>query len=585
MRRLNKVSGEVFAGFLLTLMAMLSPAGSAAACARPTPGDPRVVNGQTLTSVATSQPIVLSALRMGLQPASQSGAASDAETQSREHWERGYSLASSGNLEEAAVELRRAVDLAPGNPQYVYTLGIVLAKQGKLEEAVGYFRRASKLEPANMAVRQNLAAAEWQVGNLLDAERNLQAILKLKPNDQDASFLLGMVLENKGEYAKAAKLLAGEQDQLRQHPEAVAALLHSYYETSKPAEAHDLEDRLLKDPTQTQALFMGASMAEQAGDYSSAERMLKAVRDSYPSTGEVDYQLAVLRYRTGHYSEAEEILTRLANQSGETSKVFNLIGWCLAKQGKIQEAVKVFDRAIGLDPTKDSNYVDLATVLLDAGLLAPALEAANKAVEIDPHSLAAYRIRGQIQMRQHDYTAAVNSYTKAVEVMPNRGVAPEMDAAAQRALNEAIPATLLDLAEAQGASGQYENASATLEAAIKKYPRQAQFYYQYALIVLHHGDSNEATDHAKAAALLQKALTLDDSIAGAHYELGNLWLEQDQPAKALAELQRAAKLDPSRADTHYALWLVSRKLGRTQDAADEAQIFQKLKPLNSDTPH
>ena len=566
-------------------MAILSPAGSAVACARPTLGDLRVVNSQTLTSVATSQLIVLSALRMGLQPASQSGAASDADTQSREHWERGYSLVSSGDLEEAAVEFRRAVDLAPGNPQYLYAFGIVLAKQGKLEEAVGYFRRASKLDPANMAMRQNLAAAEWQIGSLQDAERNLQAILKVKPNDPDASFLLGMVFENKGEYAKATRLLAHEQDQLRQHPEAVAALLHSYYETSKLADAHDLEDRLLEDPTQTQALFMSAITAEQAGDYSSAERMLMAVHDSHPSTREVDYQLAVLRYRSGHYPEAEEILTRLANQGGETSKVFNLMGWCLAKQGNIHEAVKAFDRAIALDPAKDSNYVDLTTVLLDAGLLAPALEAANKAVEIDPHSLAAYRIRGRIQMRQHDYTAAVGSYTKAIEVMPNHRAAPEMDAAAQGALTNTIPETLLDLAEAQSAAGQYGNASATLEAAIKKYPQQAQLYYQYALIVLRHGDSNEATEHTKAAALLQKAVALDDSIAGAHYELGNLWLEQDQPAKALAELQRAAKLDPSRADTHYALWLVLRKLGRTQDAADELQIFQRLKPQNSDTPH
>jgi len=568
----------------LTLLAMLLPAGSAAACGRPTPVDPRVVNGQTLTSAATPQPILPSAILVGAQPVSQSGGASDDATQSREHWDRGYSLASSGNLEDAAVELRRAVDLAPGNAQYVYTLAIILAKEGKLEEAVGYFRRALRLDPGNIAIRQNLAAAEWQVGSLLDAERNLHAILKLRPNDQNASFLLGMVLENKGEYAKAAKLLAGEQDQLRQHPEAVAALLHSYYET-KLADAHDLEDRLLKDPTQTQALFMGASVANQAGDYSSAERMLMAVHDSYPSTGEVDYQLALLRYRSGHYSEAEEILTRLANQSGETSKCFNLLGWCLAKQGKIQEAVKAFDRAIGLDPTNDSNYVDLATVLLDAGLLAPSLEAANKAVEIDPHALAAYRIRGQIQMRQHDYTAAVRSYTRAVEAMPNRGVAPEIDTPVQRARNEAIPETLLDLAEAEGAAGQYGNASATLEAAIKKYPQQAKFYYQYALVVLHHGDSNEATNHTKAAVLFQKALTLDDSVAGAHYELGNIWLEQDQFAKALAELQRAAKLDPSRADTHYALWLVLRKLGRTQDAADELQVFRKLKPQNSDASH
>jgi tetratricopeptide (TPR) repeat protein len=131
--------------------------------------------------------------------------------------------------------------------------------------------------------------------------------------------------------------------------------------------------------------------------------------------------------------------------------------------------------------------------------------------------------------------------------------------------------------------GQYHNASATLEAGIRKYPRQAEFYYQYALAIIHHDDSGSS--QTRAEALLRKALALNDSIAGAHYELGNILLAQDQPDRALEELQKAAKLDPSNADTHYALWLDFRKLGRVQQAADELQMFKKLKPEGSDAPH
>lgn len=556
-----------FTEYLPTVMAVLLLSGPVPAYRCPIHVDPHLVNVNTLSSVASDSAILLITRMLGFQRISQSHSFSSLTTQAQEHWERGRALADSGDLEEAAVELRLAVALAPSHPEYVYTLGVILAKQGKLEEAASRFQQALKFDPENLAIRQNLAAAEWQVGKLPDAVRNLQFILKQRPNDQEASFLLGMVLENSGEYDKAAKLLAAAHDRLRLHPESVAALLHCYYEISKRAEAHDLENSLLRDSSQTQAIFLSAGVAEEAGDYQAAERMLVAVRDSYPSSTEVNYQLAVLRYRTGKYSDAEDILKRLVVEGDETSKYLNLLAWCFAKQGETQEAVKAFDRAVDLDPRKVSNYIDLATVLMDAGLLPPSLEAANKAVEVDPSSYFAYRIRGQIQMRQHDYTAAVDSYRKAAE------------------LNNANSGPFLDLAEAEAAAGQLKKSSSILEATIKKFPREAHLYYKYAVIILHHSSSDAAANQSKAATLLQTTVTLDNSISEAHYELGNIWLAQGQSAKALAELQWAAKLNPSDGNTHYALWLVLRKLGRTKQAEDELKIFSKLKAEESDKTH
>lgn len=520
-----------------------------------------LVNTQSLASAVLSLTILPSTLIPCFQREPVGTGASDSTAQ--QHLERGYRLASSGDLEDAATELRLAVTLAPSNAQYVYALGVILAKEGKLEEAAHEFRRALKLDPTTLAIRQSLAAAEWQLGNLVDAERNLKFILQQNPSDQDASFLLGMVLENQGQYAKASKLLANARDNLKLHPEAFAALLHCYYETSERAAAHKLENSLLTDPSQTQSIFLSAGVAEAAGDYSVAERMLLTIHDSYPSPSDIDYRLAALRYRAGRYSDAELVLQKLLTRSSKESKYFNLLAWCLAKEGQTTDAVKAFDRAIDLDPIKGSNYVDLATVLMSAGLLPPALEAANKAVEVEPNSYPAHRARGQIQMKQHDYMAAVNSYRKAVE------------------LNTSSPEPLMDLADAEAAAGQFEEASALLEKSIKKYPREAQFYYQYALLVLHHS-AERPTTQSKATRLLERTLTLDDSIAGAHYELGNVWLNEDQPSKAIAQLRRAEKLNPSDENTHYALSLALHKLGRLEEADDELQTFKKLKAQRND---
>lgn len=484
---------------------------------------------------------------------------SSTREQARNHWQHGYMLAQQGDLAGAETELRSAVALSPDSSRYVYTLGAIVARQGNLREATGLFRWASKLAPADLQIRRDLAAAEWQTGELEHAETDLQFILRQRPQDEDASLMLGMVLENKGQYSRAIPLLLSAHGKLQQHPEALAVLLHCYYKTSRATDAHNLEKSILTAADRLHTVFLAATVAEDAGDYEFANRILMAVHNADPSSLEVNYQVALLRYRMGRYSEAAEMLNRLIAEDSRTGRYFNLLGWSLAKQQRTREAVKSFDRAIDLEPQKVSNYVDVGTVLSEAGLLPPALEAANRAVQVDPKSYDAYHLRGVVQMRQHNYVAAIESYKQAV------------------ALNNRSPAALVDLAIAEGASGQFETASLTFEEAIKKYPRYAGSYYQYALLVLHHNGSDTSANQDKATALLRKALSLDGSLAGAHYELGNISLARGQYAQALVELRKSATLAPSDRDTHYALWVVLRKLGKTQEAANELRLFKDSK--------
>jgi tetratricopeptide (TPR) repeat protein len=481
---------------------------------------------------------------------------SNAGMRARIHWEQGYALGQQGDLLGAEKELRRAVALAPDNTAYVHALGTIVARLGKLQDAASLFRQARTLAPADLQIRQDLAAAEWQIGELRDAATNLDFILRRQPRNETASLMLGMVLENEGKYSRAIPYLVSAHTKLEQHPEALAALLHCYYKTSRQLEAHNLEKPILNAPTRMTAAFLAAAVAEDARDYEFASKLLISVHNADPSSAEVDYQLALLGYRMGNYSEATETLKRLITQDSRRGRYFNLLGWCLAKQQRTSEAVKSFDRAIDLDPQKVSNYVDVGTVLGAAGLLPAALQAANRAVQIDPKSYDAYHLKGLIQMKQHNYVAAVESYKRAA------------------VLNDRDPGALIDLGNAEGASGQFETASLTFEKAIKKYPRHTELYYQYALLTLHHSGSDTPASQDKATALLRKALNLDDSFAGAHYELGNISLARGQYSQALVELRKAARLAPSDRDTHYALWVVLRKLGRTQEAANELRLFK-----------
>ena len=124
------------------------------------------------------------------------------------HAERGLDFARAGQLEKAEAELRQAVELAPSDVEVLATLGTVLAQEQKLEESTELFRRALRINSSNLTVRRYLAANLWQLHRYPEAKGNLQIILKRKPDDKAAQLLLGMVSENMGDYATAARMLA-----------------------------------------------------------------------------------------------------------------------------------------------------------------------------------------------------------------------------------------------------------------------------------------------------------------------------------------------------------------------------------------
>ena len=145
------------------------------------------------------------------------------------HSAEGLALARAGNLQSAEAELRKAADLAPANEGCLVDLATVLAMEKKFDESTSYFRRALKINPHDVLARRYLGANLWQLHRYAEARQNLRILLNTNPNDPQALLLLGMVSENTGDYAAAAKMLASVPTLVRAQPESVAALARSYY--------------------------------------------------------------------------------------------------------------------------------------------------------------------------------------------------------------------------------------------------------------------------------------------------------------------------------------------------------------------
>jgi tetratricopeptide (TPR) repeat protein len=109
---------------------------------------------------------------------------------------KGYANIDLGNIEDAEMFLKRAVNMAPANSMYLSELGHIYQTMGKWEEALDTFvkseKMASEFSPEELKKTELLRAKRGvgfsliELGNLVEAEAKFKECLVLDPQDAKA---------------------------------------------------------------------------------------------------------------------------------------------------------------------------------------------------------------------------------------------------------------------------------------------------------------------------------------------------------------------------------------------------------------
>ena len=439
----------------------------------------------------------------------------------QEHAEKALQFARQGDLKSAETELRKAVDLSPGDPALLTSLGGILGMEGDLQQANIYLAKAVKLNPQDPASRRNLAANQWQLGRLKEARENLDRLIRANPQDKGALFLLGMVSEKQKDYGRSATLLESVPDVLERQPDGWVALASAYYHLNRRDDARKTLRRLLGG-VEARVAFLGGQAAMDAQDYQTAEALFTAAGSAGWDPAAVEFQIAMAQYRDGRAPQSEKTLLE----------------------------------AIEAKHAHADAYVLLCKVLTDQGADTRALRFATQAAQAFPDSYDAVSMKGFLEMKLRYYNDAMASYEKAAKLKPE-------SAGAKR-----------DVASAQWRAGMRELAVAGFEETIRQFPRDAVTYQVYGTLLVEDG-TPEAKSHASE--LFGRSIALDETAAEPRYQLANLELEDGKPERALPQLENAIKLDPQDSRFHFAMSRVYRRLGRSEEAGKEMEIYQKLK--------
>src|SRR5882762_124010 len=127
----------------------------------------------------------------------------------------------------------------------------------------------------------------------------------------------------------------------------------------------------------------------------------------------------------------------------------------------------------------------------------------------------------------------------------------------------------------------FKRADEYFQQMLQKDPLSARAWTGVAMAAHHSGmwGTFDAFPRAKTAAL--KAISLDDSLAEAHAELGMLSYVYDwNIAEAERELRRAVDLNPNYARTHVYYALMLSHIGRSQEGIEEIERARRLDPLS-----
>jgi tetratricopeptide (TPR) repeat protein len=479
------------------------------------------------------------------------------------HAAKGKELLTQGDLPNAERELRQAVEIAPQEAEFLALLGVALGMQQKLQDSDVYLEKALRLDPADSATRQDLAWNQFELGELALAKANLERVLNEQPRNATAILLMGMVEEESQQFEKAVKLLTSVPDHVRQRPESLAALARAYYYTGQQGKSHQVLKELQSVSAGPESIFAAAQVAAELHEFDIAEALFRSIWARYPDKKRLSYMLARVEYRAGNFAGSREVLRQAIAAGDESSETYNLLGWCLYKKDDAKGAVAALDRAIALDPSDESNYLDVGMMLLENHLFDGAMTAAEKAIEVAPGTSGGRRLKAQIEFKLGRINDAESLYTRAVE------------------LNPSDTGAIIGLATAQLDTGKSAEGEATLKRAIERIPRAAVLYQAYGTMLLWGEGKEDSGVAAHAIQLLQKAESLDPSLAETHYQLGKLALRDGNTREALRQLGAAVHLDPDGSKNHYALAQAYRKLSRISDAEHEVQIFKALREKES----
>jgi curved DNA-binding protein CbpA len=124
-------------------------------------------------------------------------------------WIRSRANLGMGRLDDALYEAQQAVEIETNNPDYHFHLGSVAESMSRWNQALNEYQEASRLEPGTAMYQLAVGGIYLQNDAPEKALPIIEAVYKKHPDDENASYYMGMALVEAAEKTPTARASDG----------------------------------------------------------------------------------------------------------------------------------------------------------------------------------------------------------------------------------------------------------------------------------------------------------------------------------------------------------------------------------------
>ncbi len=389
---------------------------------------------------------------------------------------------------------------------------------------------------------------------LVEAEQQLNQILKIAPNEATALNFFGTIRAKQGRLKEAEVFFLRS---IRADNSLIGARMNLGYlyllrgEPDKTAE--QLEKVLSLDPANADAAYRLAWVLFSQGRFDECVALIDKVKQSQTLSAPLLAVLGDAYLRKGDAIKAEE--SYLLALDAQTNNADALLGLAQLWQmkGDRNMAVAYVDRASGLPNSAELLY-KLARVSLNLNLKDQAVVALRQAVALRPDEPSYHFALGTAWLKQPpDLQAAEQSFQQFLKLKPDD------------------PQGQLHLGYVLLKQKKQVDARTWLLKSVGKGMGTPEAFYYLGLI------AQAENEDAEAIQLFQKAVQLAPAFASAHVALGSSYLKLKDYVAAKQALETGVKLSPDDSKAHYNLAMLYARLKNPEKAREEMQIVERLK--------
>lgn len=337
-----------------------------------------------------------------------------------------------------------------------------------------------------------------------------------------------------------------------------------------------------QDDPRVMALYSGAKLAEQNGDFATAVSKYKSILAMAPQIAPAYNNLGALYLKQHEYTKAIAILRQGLKVDPTMYSATVLLGISCYENGEYENARAPLESAVRANPKDNNAELYLANDLIklhnfDAAAahlqqlakrepdnqeiwyslgnvyIQLSEQAFSKIDAINPNSVLSHEVRGDVMADMKNFDGALVEYKKAVDIAPRQ------------------PGTHYKLADAYWQLDDWGDATEQFQAELANDPANCNARWKLGDILLEqHMSPDEAlTD-------IDKALQTCPDLPQAREDRATALIRLSRYGEAVSDLEAAVTSSPDEPHLHFLLAQAYRGLGKSSDANAEMAVFAKL---------